>query len=157
MSEDISGGVDYSKLLTTFLCSDACTLRASGLTYLNGVPFTATQTYYISGLMAYLNNADVVDVTRGWATFTHGQPSVPAWLSPFLTTLGVSWPKVVPAFEAKDTLFYSDQDCWVSFNSPDEVPHWIPKNTYKRFKQRYIIMFIVRDSANGTLVIDIEG
>ena len=157
MSENISGGVDYSKILTTFLCNDACTLRSSGVTYLNGVPFTATQTYYISGLMAYLNYNDVVDVNRGWVSFTHNQPAVPAWLNPFLVTLGVSWPKVVPAFEAKDTLMYATEDCWVSFDGPDMVPEFIPANTFMRFRRRWFILFVVRDSANGTLRIWIEG
>ena len=157
MSSDIAGGTEYNKLLTTFLCSDACTLRVGGVTYLNGIPFTADQTYYVSGVMAYLNDANVVDVTRGWTEFTHGQPAVPAWLSPFLVTLGVAWPAVVPAFEAKDTLMYSDEDCWVAFDGPDRVPEFIPANTYMRFKRRWFILFVVRDTVSGTLRLWIEG
>ena len=157
MSVNITGGIDYNKILTTFLCSDACTLRVDGVTYLNGVPFTATQTYYTSGLMAYLNDTDVIDVEKGWTTFTHGQPAVPAWLSPFLTTLGVGWPAVVPAFEAKDTLMYSTEDCWIAFDGTDRVPEFVPANTFMRFKRRWFILFVVRDSDSGNLRLWIEG
>ena len=157
MSSDIAGGLEYNKLLTTFLSNDACTLRVGGITYLNGVPFTDSQTYYISGLMAYLNDTNVVNLERGWTEFTHNRPSVPAWLNPFLTTLGVGWPKIVPAFEAKDTLMYSDEDCWVSFDGPSRVPEFVPADTYMRFKRRYFILFVVRDTADGDLRVWIEG
>jgi len=158
MSEDVRGGTDYALVKRHYDADDAVTLRVAGVTYLNGIPFTATETYYTVGLMAYLNDTTVVNVNRGWTTFAHGQPAAPAYLLPFLTTLGITaWPTSVPAFEAKDLLFFSDQDCWVRFEGSSRVQHYIPANTFKRFHRRCFMFFVVRDTANGSLIVDIEG
>lgn len=158
MSKDIKGGTDYALVKRHYDADDAVTLRVSGVTILNGIPFTATETYYVVGLLAYLNDANVPDVLRGWTTFTHGQPGAPAYLLPFLATLGITvWPKVLPAFEAKDLFFYSDQDCWIRFEGSSRVQHFIPANTFMRFHRRCLMFFIVREDTSGTLRCWLEG
>lgn len=158
MSSDIQGGSNYALVKRHYDADDAVTLRVSGVTFLNGIPFTGTQTYYVVGLMAYLNDSTVAQFINGWATFTHGQPAAPAYLLPFLTTLGITtWPATVPAFEGKDFLFYSDQDCWVRFEGSSRVEHFIPADTYKRYHRRCLMFFVVRDDTSGTLRVEIEG
>ena len=159
MSHNLQGGLRYALLKRHYDCDDYVSLLQNGVVLLNGIPFTATPTYYISGLMAYLNDPTVVDVTRGWTLFTHGQIAAPTWLAPFLAALGITWPTQVPAFEAKDLLFYSDQDVWVKFEGSARVSHFIPANTYKRYHRRCFMFWVFRDAltADGTLQVDIEG
>jgi len=158
MSYDVKGGLDYALLKNHYDADDAVTLRVNGVTYLNGIPFTATETYYTVGLMAYLNDVNVVNIERGWTTYTHGQPGAPAWLAPFLAGLGITvWPTQVPAFEAKDLLFYSDQDCFIRFEGSNRVQHYIPANTYMRFHRRCLMFFIIRDTVSGVLRAWLEG
>lgn len=158
MSHNVQGGINYALVKRHYDADDACTLRVAGVTYLNGIPFTDTETYYTVGLMAYLNDTTVPDLEYGWTIFTHGQPGAPAWLAPFLATLGITvWPTTVPAFEAKDLLFYSDQDCFIRFQGSSRVQHYIPANTYMRFHRRCFIFFVVRDTVSGTLRVSIEG
>jgi len=157
MSANISGGIDYSLLKRHYVNNDYPSLRVSGVTLMNGIAFTATQTYYTVGLMAYLNNTNVVDILNGWTAFTHGQPAVPAYLAAILTALGVGWPKVVPAFEGKDLLFFATENCWIRFNDASAVPHYVPANTYMRFHQKCILFFVQRDTVSGTLRAWIEG
>jgi hypothetical protein len=103
MSEEYKGGINYALVKRHYDCDDYPGLVYQGVTYLNGIPFTATPTYYTSGLMAFLNDVNVVNVDRGWTIFTHGQPAAPGYLAVILAALGVTWPATVPAFEAKET------------------------------------------------------
>lgn len=117
------------------------------------------ETYYTIGMMAYLSDPAVAVREYGWTTFTHGQPAVPAWLAPILAAAGVTWPAIVPGFEAKDILFHPDVDCWVRFRGPTRVQHFIPANAWLRFHPRTFILFVAIDPAAGpgTLNIWIEG
>ena len=125
---------------------------------LNGIPFlAAAPTYYVVGLMAYINDVTVPDFERGWTPFVHGQAAAPVWLAPFLAALGITWPPEVPAFEAKDILFYSDVDCFVQFEQPTRVRHLIPATTFVRFHRRCFMFWVQGVAANGTLRVWIEG
>jgi hypothetical protein len=157
MSSDVEGGLDYARLKRHYLCDDYPSLVVSGIELLNGIPFTAAETYYISGLMAYLNDNNVIDLDRGWTTFTHNQPVAPAYLAAILAALGVSWPATVPAFEAKDILFYATENCWVRFEGSSRVQHYIPKEDYIRFHRRCFIFWVQQDSVSGTLRAWLEG
>lgn len=163
MSEDIQAGINYALLKRHYDADDAVSLVQNGVTLRNGIPFTATPTFYVSGLMAYLNDPttiliNVAGLEHGWTLHTHGQRAAPAWLAPFLAALGVTWPTRVPAFEAKFTEFYSDQDVWVQFHGRSRVPHFIPANTYRRFWTRWFMIWVTQAGANpGTLRVDIEG
>jgi hypothetical protein len=157
MSEDYKGGLNYALLKRHYDCDDYPGLVYEGVTYLNGIPFTNTPTYYTSGLMAYLNDVNVVDVERGWTTFPHGQPAAPTYLALILTALGVTWPAIVPAFEAKDTLFWADQNCWLQFEGKDRVRMFLPANTYFRTQRRWFMIFVTRVTADGTLRVWING
>ncbi|GAG83453.1 unnamed protein product [marine sediment metagenome] len=42
MSEDIRGGIDYALLKRHYEADDYTSLRLAGVTYINGIPFTAT-------------------------------------------------------------------------------------------------------------------
>ena len=158
MSTNLSGGINYALVKRHYDANDYTSLRIAGVTYLNGLPFTATQTYYVVGTFAYLADPNVVDVTRGWTLFTHGQPAAPAYMLPFLAAIGITtWPASLPSFEAKDILFYSDQDVWVRFVGSLNVQHFIPANTYMRFHQRCFMFFVQRDTLDGSLRVWIEG
>ena len=158
MSTNLQGGINYALVKRHYDANDYTSLRLAGETHLNGLPFTATQTYYVVGTFAYLADPNVVDVNNGWALFTHGQPAAPAYLVPFLPALGITtWPAALPSFEAKDILFYADQNCWVRFVGSLNVQHYIPQNTYKRYHQRCFMFFVQRDTADGTLQCWIEG
>lgn len=157
MSHNLQGGLRYALLKRHYDCDDYVSLLQNGVVLLNGIPFTATPTYYISGLMAYLNDPTVVDVTRGWTLKTHGQIAAPAWLAPFLAALGITWPAQVPAFEAKDILFYATSDCFIQFEDASRVRHFIPANTYMRFHRRFFMFWVVQSAAPGVLRVYIEG
>lgn len=160
MSGDLEGSIDYAKLKRHYDCYDAVSLvdPATGVALLNGIPFTNVQTYYVVGLMAYLNNVNVADVYKGWTLFTHGQQAPPAWLAPLLAILGIAtFPAQVPAFEAKDILVFADQACWLRFDSPNNVPVFIPANTYMRFHTRCFMLWVTRFAIDGTLRVWIEG
>lgn len=157
MSSDIKGGMNYALMKRHYDADDYPSLIVGGVAVLNGIPFTATPDYYIVGTMAYLNDSTVADIERGWTLFTHGQPAAPTWLAPFLATLGVAWPVSTPAFEAKDLLFWADQDCWLQFVSSNRARQYIPATTYMRFHRRCFMFFVTRDTVDGTLRAWIEG
>ena len=159
MSFDVQGGTRVALVKRHYDADDSVSIVIGGVTYLNGIPFTATPTYYVSGLMAAATDPTVLDVMKGWCLFTHGQPAAPVWLAPFLAGLGITtWPTQVPAFEAKDILFLADQDCWVQFHSNARVRHFIPQNDYRRFHTRCFMFFVSRaGDDNGTLRVWIEG
>ena len=158
MSHEFEGGLDYARLKRHYDADDYPSLLVGGVAVLNGIPFTATPDYYIVGTMAYLNDTTVANAEYGWTLFTHGQPAAPAWLAPFLAALGVTtWPVQVPAFEAKDILFWADQNCWVQFVGSSRTRHYIPANTYMRFHRRCLMFWVTRDTVSGTLRCWIEG
>lgn len=159
MSSDIASGIDYAQLKRHYLCDDYTSLRVAGTTLINGIPFTATEDYYVIGSFAYLSDPTVVDVLRGWTLFTHGQPAAPAYLAPFLAALGItSWPASLPSFEAKHIRFWSDQNCWVRFEGSSRVQHYIPQNTFMQpFYRRHFMFWVQRDTVDGILRCWIEG
>jgi hypothetical protein len=158
MSSDVKGSINYALVKRHYDADDYTSLRIGGVTYLNGIPFTANQTYYVVGLFAYLADNNVVDPNKGWTLYTHGQPAAPAYMLPFLAALGITtWPASLPSFEAKDILFYATEDCWVSFVDSPRVQHFIPAETYVRFHRRCFIFFVIRDTADGNLRAYIEG
>jgi len=158
MSYNIASGLDYALLKRHYDCDDYTSLRVGGVTFLNGIPFTATEDYYVVGTFAYLSDPTVVNVERGWTPFIHGQPVAPIHMLPFLAALGITtWPAWLPSFEAKDILFYADQDCWVRFEGGSRVQHFIPANTYKRYHRRCFMFWVQADIVNGTLYVGIEG
>jgi hypothetical protein len=57
----------------------------------------------------------------------------------------------------KDTLLYADQDCKVRFDAADKVQHFIPKETFIRYTRLWRTLYIIRDTADGTLKIWMEG
>ena len=149
MSQDLVGGNNYALLKRHYDADDYITL-----------PFTATQDYYIVGMGAYFSDPTAFNPLYGWTTYTHGQSTMPTWLAT-LIALGIipafTWPTQMPAFEAKDILFRSDQDCYVRFAGSLRVPHLIPANTYMRFHRRCFIFFVQSAGVNGTLNCWIEG
>ncbi len=158
MSYDIIPGFDYAQLKRHYICDDYTSLRLNGVTFLNGIPFTATETYYVVGSFAYLSDPAVPDFWRGWTQFTHGQPAAPAYLAPFLAALGITtWPAQLPSFEAKDILVWSDQNCWIRFEGSSRVQHYIPQNTYMRFHRRCFMFWVQQDTNPGVLRCWIEG
>ena len=159
MSEDYVSGLNYALLRRHYDLDDNVVVRdpATGVALVLGIPFTATPDYYVSGLCAYFADTNVFDVTKGWTLYTHGQPAPPAFLAPILAALGITFPAAVPAFEAKNTLFYSDQDCWVHFEGRTRVSQFIPANTFFRWKRRWFMIWVERVTADGTLNVWIEG
>jgi hypothetical protein len=141
MSLNIRGGIDYAILKRYYDADDYA-----------AIPFTDTQDYYVVGTMAYINDPNVVNPERGWCLYAHGQPAPPAWLPP-----GTPWPAEVPAFEAKDILFYADQDCYVRFEGSSRVQHLIPANTFMHFHRRCFIFFVQAVSLPGTCRVWMEG
>lgn len=159
MSSDFQGGTNYALLKRHYDCDDYVSLidPATGFVLLNGIPFTAAEDYYVVGVLAYINDATVVNVERGWTLFAHGQPAAPAFLIPILAAVGITWPAQVPAFEAKDILFWADQDCWVRFEGSLRTRHYIPANTYMRFHRRCFMFYVMSAGVDGTLRAWIEG
>jgi hypothetical protein len=151
--------VDYALLKRHYDCDDYISYLVSGVTILNGLPFTAAaEDYYVVGLMAYINDPTVIDVLRGWTEFTHGQGAAPTFLQPFLAALGITtWPTSVPSFEAKDLMFFATADCWIRFEGSSRVRHFIPANTYIRFHRRCFKFYVQGVTANGTLRAWMEG
>ena len=158
MTYNIAGGLDYALLKRHYDCDDYTSLRVGGVTFLNGIPFTATEDYYVVGTFAYLSDPTVPNFERGWTLFTHGQPAAPTHMLPFLAALGITtWPASLPSFEAKDILFWADQNCWIRFEGSSRVQHYIPQNTYMRFHRRHFMFWVQADIALGTLRAWIEG
>ena len=149
MSSDITGGLNYALVKTHYDADDYIAL-----------PFTATQDYYLSGMMAYFSDPTVFNVLYGWTPHVHGQPARPAWLTTYILA-GIipdfEWPLAFPSFEAKDILFYSDQNCSVRFGGSLRVQHLIPANTYMRFHRRCFIFFVQSAGVDGTLYSWLEG
>lgn len=159
MSHDVQGGLNYALLKIHYDCDDYVSLidPATGFVLLNGIPFTATEDYYVVGVAAYINDANVVNVERGWTQFVHGQPAAPVFLAPILAAVGITWPAIVPAFEAKDILFWADQNCWVRFEGSSRTRHYIPANTYMRFHRRHFMFYVMSAGVSGNLRCWIEG
>lgn len=159
MSSDIAGSINYNLIKRHYDCDDYVSLidPTTGFVLLNGIPFTAAEDYYVVGTLAYMNDPTVANFERGWTLFAHGQPAAPAFLVAILGALGITWPAKMPAFEAKDILFRSDQDCWVRFEGSSRTRHFIPANTFKRYHRRCFMFWVQRSTANGTLTVDIEG
>lgn len=158
MSSQVHSGIDYAYVKRHYDADDYVSLVVNGVPVLNGIPFTATPTYYVSGLIAYASDPDVVDPYKGWTTYAHGENAPPAYLAPFLAGLGITtWPSEVPAFEAKDLLFYATQDCWVQFEGRDRTRHYIPANTFMRFHRRCFKFYVTRVAVSGTLYAWLEG
>ncbi len=149
MSQNVKGGLEYALLKRHYDCDDNVVLAT-----------TVNQDYYTVGMMAYLSDTTVVDATKGWTLFPHGQPAMPTWLA-ILIAFGVIpsfvWPAQVPAFEAKDILFYCTQNARVRFEGSSRVQHYIPANTYMRFHRRCFMFFVQRDTADGILRAWLEG
>lgn len=159
MSREIEQ-IDYAQLKRHYLCDDYVSLiNPVGMVLLNGIPFTNVEDYYVVGTLAYLNDTTVVTGpgVDSWCRFTHGQPAAPIFLQAILAALGVPWPVQVPAFEAKDIEFRADQDCWIRFEGPNRVRHFLPANTYRRFHRRCFMFWVQRSTVNGTLRVEIEG
>ena len=157
MSVDIAGGIEYARLIRHYDCDEYVSLAFGGVVILNGIPFTATEDYHIVGLIAYLNDSTVVSPLKGWTLFAHGQSVAPIYLAGILAALGLPWPTSVPAFEAKDILFWADQNCWVRFEGSNRARHYIPANTFMRFHRRCFMFWVQRDTVSGTLRTWIEG
>jgi len=165
LSSDVKGGIDYALLKNFYDADDYPALFVNAVNVLNGIPFTATETFYTVGLCAFANDVNVYDIEKGWTLFTHAQPNIPALgavpiaviRAVLAATLGSAWPTAVPAFEAKDLLFWADQDCWIRFEGSSRVRHYIPANTYMRFHRRCFKFYVIRDTADGTLRAWMEG
>ena len=160
MSSDVKGGMDYALLKRHYDLNDYVSLvdPATGFVLLNGIPFTTPQTFYVSGLAAYMNDVTVANFLQGWTLYAHGQAVAPVWLAPILAAVGILWQPQVPAFEAKDTLVWADQNCWIRFDGPARVRHFIPANTFTRFHMRWFMLWIERAGiADGVLRVWIEG
>jgi hypothetical protein len=163
MSDHIVGGINVGLMKRHYNSNDYPSLFVNGVNVLNGIPFTDAPTFYVSGLCAFLNNPNVFNVEPkyGWTFYATGQNAAPAYLA----AAGVNWrqivsgyPDVVPSFEAKDTLFWSDEDCWIQFgNDPSNVRHFIPAETFMRFHEKWYMLWVTRATADGTLFIWIEG
>ena len=156
-SVDLKGGVDNALTRRTYPNNDSVVYLVSGAALVNGIPFTATQTYYISGVMAYLNNSAVVNAVQGWTLYTHGEQAAPTYLTTLLTLAGVSWPTAVPAFEAKRTALWATEDCFIRFNGPTNVPQFLRAETPYEYDQEWFSIYVVQEDTNGTLHIKIEG
>lgn len=143
MALDVKGGIDYAVLKHTYSADDYVDFA-----------FTATEDYYIVGLIAYNSDPAAADLEAGWGLYKHNQPASPLFLA---ATLGPTLPEEVPSFEAKFMRVYSDQDCWIRFDGPNRVQHFIPKTTWVEFNRRCNIIFVVRDTLNGTLGISFYG
>jgi len=68
--------------------------------------------------------------------------------------LANSWISGEPA---KNLLFYATEDCWIRFNDPSAVQHFIPANTFMRFRRRCYVIYVVRSTADGKLRVWMEG
>jgi hypothetical protein len=164
MSKEVLG-VDYEQLKRHYLCDDSVTLidPTTGIVVLNGIPFTDVEDYYVVGTLAYMNDPGVVNPTTSpgaanWCQFTHGQAAAPIFLQPILAAVNIAWPAKVPAFESKDMLVRSDQNCWIRFEGPNRTRHFIPANQYLRFHRRFFMFWVQRAGGNnGTLRVYIEG
>jgi hypothetical protein len=142
----VKGGLDYALLKRHYDNDDFVSIG-----------YGANEDYYVVGTMAYLNDPTVATAHPGWGSFTHGQPAAPTFLAAILAALGVSWPAITPAFEAKDILFYASTDCYVRFEGSSRVQHLIPVTTFVRFHRRCLMFFIQRVLADGTLYVWLEG
>lgn len=139
---DVTDGIDYARLKRVYEADDYVSMA-----------FTATEDYYIVGLMAYVSDTTVADLFAGWGLYRHNQAASPIFL---VALLGPTLTAEVPSFEAKDILFLSTQDCYVRFDGVSRVQHRIPANTYMHFHRRCNMIFVVGAIA-GTLEAWFEG
>ena len=138
MSSDIKGGIDYALVKRHYDNDDFVQLAV-----------TATPQSYVVGTMAYLADTTLPTTKEGWTIFT---PSAPIPIIYQLSGIASG-----PAFEVKDILFYSTEDCYVRFEGPTRVQHLIPANTYMRFHRRCLVFYVVRVSVSGLLSVWMEG
>lgn len=167
MSDNFQGGINYALVKRHYDADDYPTLTAQGVVVLDGIPFTNTPTFYLSGLCAFLNDPSVFDTAPkyGWTLYAHGQTTAPAYLQALLVAAKIDWmnlvsayPGTVPVFEAKDTVFWSDQDCYIQFGGASRVRHLLPANTYMRTQRRWFMIWVTRAGADdGTLRAWING
>ena len=147
MSNEIEGGMDYSKLKRHYELNDYAS-----------VAFNSTTNFYTVGAMAFLLNRNTFDVTKGWSLFDHGlgagfPPPAP------VAALGIpAWPSPVPAFESKHIQMLSGERAVVRFANLAAVPHLIPPGEKMEFWQRTFLIFVQRAGAtSGTLHFWAEG
>jgi len=60
-------------------------------------------------------------------------------------------------FRAESIKFQATEDCYIRFNASDAVQHFISKEDYHTFDRKTVIIFVVRDTTDGTLRIWAEG
>ena len=111
--------------------------------------FTNVEQSYVVGTMAYVADPTVATTQPGWTIVTPTPPIPLAYLVAGVTSGA--------GFEAKDLLFYATQDCYIRFESPKRVQHFIPANTYMRFHRRCLVFYVVRVTNNGILRCWLEG
>ena len=137
---DILGGHDYGQTRMRFLLNDFVSM-----------PFSATVDYYLTGIMAFLSNPQVFDVSKGWSLHNHNQPGAPLFFG-FLPL-----PSPAPSFESKRLVFRPTQRCTVRFGDIRNVAHELPANQASEFFQRSYILFIAAVATAGTLRLSVEG
>jgi len=140
MSQDISGGLDYTLLKRHYDNYDYVQLSFAG-------PFANIQQSYVVGTMAYLADTTLPTTKLGWTIYTPSAPLPLVYQAAGLTQ--------GPAFEAKDILFYATADCTISFDSPTRVTVAIPANTFMRFHTRCFVIYATQNG--GTLDVWAEG
>lgn len=167
MSSEIMGSIEYALLKRHYDNDDYCEIAFDGtevhtvvartapigLAVLAGLPSGTPALFpmlspYIVGTWAIVHDPTLL-LTAGWST------------TPPRTEAAISNPNppptYLPCFEAKDLLFYSDQDCWLRFAAPNRVQHFIPANTYMRFHRRCFIFYVVQHTTEGRLKVWMEG
>ena len=60
-------------------------------------------------------------------------------------------------FEGKSILFFATQNCKIRFNGLSRVQHYLNSGVYYSFNVRTSIIYVVRDTADGTLQIWVTG
>jgi len=60
------------------------------------------------------------------------------------------------SFEAKSILLFANQNCWVRFGA-NKIQHYIRANTWYEFNVRTTVIYVVRDTVDGTLELHAEG
>lgn len=143
MAFDVRGNNDYRLHKVAYTADDFVSFS-----------FTATEDYYVVGLLAYISDTQMPDVLDGWSLFRHDEPASPiflAWL------LGATLEAEVPSFEAKFIRIYATQDCWIRFDGPSRVQHFIPKTTWVEFRRICNKIYLVRDAVDGSAYISFYG
>ena len=140
MSQDISGGVDYSLLKRHYDNIDHVQLSFAG-------PLANVEQSYVVGTSAALANSTLPTTKPGWTIYIPTAP-LPLVYQALGLTSG-------PAFEAKDILFYATQACAISLDLPTNLPIPIPANTFMHFHTKHFVFYATQNG--GTLDAWIEG